>query len=372
MLTLYLLVANQQVLAQCPSGLELRTRLVSIEKDANSQAADKLKQLNQVHQLFLACHNNKDSIYARIVHRLGAIYNSTGDIEKAIRFTREAVAVNTSGGPGTDRSYLVNSYYNLGIFYRRLYLSEEAHRYWDNCISMGRKLPEKYNISLLAIEQKAISYFQTSDYQKVIETAEGGILWAKKIQNTPAEAALLAQKAQAQGLLNHTGEAEQNIHKAILIQAANNTQTDDLATCYSIYAQILGRKGDTKTAIRYYRKAFALNKASGNWVQCSRDLIDLGYLYDYLLRDASNALACYKQALSMLEKANDDYERVGIFINIGYSYWRQKHYAQALHSYQQALNALPINFTDTNVNTNPSEEMLKLVANGNYIDLIFQ
>jgi CHAT domain-containing protein/tetratricopeptide (TPR) repeat protein len=370
-LTMYLLVSNQQVLAQCPSGLELRKKLVTIEKDTTRQPADKLQQLHQLHQLFLACHKNKDSIYARILHRLGALYSYTGEMEKAISFTRRAVAVNSSGNPGTDRSYLVNSYINLGTFYSQLYLTEDAHRSWDNCISIGRRFPAKYNLSLLASEEKAAAYFQTGDYQKVRETAEDGILLAKKLRNVPAEAALLALKAQAQCLLNDTGEAERNIKKAIDIQGRNSSQPERLATCYSIYAQVLSRKGAMKTAIQYYRKALALNQESGKWEQCSRNLLDLGYLYDYLLGDAENALACYKQGLSMLGKANDDYQRVGIFINMGYTYWRQKHYIQALQSYQQALNALPINFTDTNVNSNPTEKMLKLVANDYYVATIF-
>jgi CHAT domain-containing protein/tetratricopeptide (TPR) repeat protein len=369
-LTLYLLIPHQQVQGQCPSGLELRKRLVAIEKDTTQEPADKVKLLNQLHQLFLTCHQTKDSIYARIVHRLGAVYSFTGDIEKAIKFTREAIAVNASGNPGTDNSYRVNSYLNLGTFYSQLYLAEDAHRSWNNCISIGRKFPQKYNLTLLASEQKSFAYFQTSDYQKVIETAENGILLARKNQNALAEASLLAQKAQAQGVLNYTREAEQNIRKAIVILAGDNTQPDGLAICYSIYAQILSRKGAMKAAIQYYRKAFALNKERRNWVQCSRDMLDLGYLYDYHLKDISNAFVCYEQGLRMLEKANDDYERAGIFINMGFSYWRQKNYVRALQYYQQALNALPIRFTDTSITSNPTEDMLKLVANDYYVSTL--
>lgn len=367
---LILLVWNQQAQGQCPSNVEILNNLKAIEGNTSAQDAEKINQLHQLQQLFLQCHTTKDSVYARIVHRLGGIYSKTGDIEKAINFTKEAVAVNRTGYKETDKSFLANSYFNLGTFYNWLYLSEDSHRSWDSCIFISRQFPHKYNLAFMAFEQKAYAFIKTGDYQKGVETAENGILLAKKVTDTSAEASLLSQKAQAQIELNNIPEAGENIKKALFILVNNNSNIDKLATSYSVYARLLNKKGDKKTAIQYYQKAIELNKTIGYWVQCSRDMLNLGSLYDNYLHDGVNALACYKQALSMVDKANDDYQRAGIYLNMGVVYWRQKDYGQALQFYQKALNALPIHFTDTAIKSNPTVNMLNLVANDYYVSTL--
>ncbi len=367
---LYLLVCNRQVFSQCSPRQEIWDSLKKIEENTIAPDAANLKQLKKLHQAYLKCYPPSDSIYARIVHRIGGIYSKTGETETAIQFTKEAVSVNLKGTNGTDRSFLANSYFNLSTFYSQLYLYEDSHKALDECIAISRQFPAKYFLTTMAFEQKSYAFFQTGDYQKSIETADTGILFANAIGDPIAEASLLSQKAQAQVELDDLQKAEEDIKKAITIFAGDAYYTDRLATSYSVYAQLLTTRRDFRSAIIYYKKSFALNETSANWVQCSRDMLNLGYLYDYHLHDTSNALLCYKKGLAMVDKSNDDYQRSGLYINMGVLFWRQKDYAQALQYYQKALNALPIHFADQSIKNNPTVTMLMLVSNDYFVSTL--
>lgn len=368
-LLLALMLLNQQIYAQCPSNIELFHKLKIIEGDVVEEDTVKIRKLRQLQHIFLQCNKSKDSTYAQIVHRLGSIYYQTQNIEEAIRYTKEAVSVNKSGKEASDKSFLAYSYLNLGTFYSAVHLSKESHQSWDNCISISSQFPKRSPLALWAFEQKSFAYFQTGDYQKSIETAENGISLARKTANSTAEALLLSQKAQAQAELNIIKEAEENIKKAIYILTKNGA-VEMLATSYSVYALILNKKGDIKAAIQYYRKAFNLNKAQAYWSQCSRDMLDLGLLYDNKLQDSPNALACFEQGLKMVDKQNDDNLRAGFYTNIGAVYWREKDYKKALQFYQKALNTFPIQFKDTSVHSNPTLSMLKLAPNDYYVSTL--
>lgn len=368
-IALALLLLPGKVSAQCLSGAGMTDSIAAVQNSATASNDEKIRVLENLRQIFLRCYKAKDSVYAKIVHRLGDFYSKAGNIEKAINYTEEAVVVNTTGRK-TEKSFLANSYFNLGSFYKLLYAINTSNSYYDSSINIGKQFPGKYFIVFLAYEQKAYTFFQTADYQKSIETADNGILFAKKNQDSLAEASLLSQKANSLAQLNNLEQAELNIKKAISIQKKNKVDLNHLAASYSIFANVVNKRGNKKAALQYYRIAFQLNKTIGNWIQCSRDMSDMGYLYDQELKDPVKAIDCYKVGLKMLEKEGDVYQKVVLFINMGVVYSNQKQYGKALNFYQLALNTLPVNFTDTSIKSNPSLEMLKLVSNDYYISTL--
>lgn len=361
---LLLMALGLQLQAQCPTPSQAMSNVVEVQK-SDTPVKHKISQLETLRQNYLQC-NEKDSAYARIVHRLGDVYKISGDYENGLKYTKEAVEVNSTNSKAVERSYLVNSYYNLGVFHRLIYLFPESHQYLDSCIAIGLAYPDKAKIVSMAFEQKAFSFYRTGDYQKCIDVADRGILLAQKLQDSVYEAILLSQKAQSQLELSQVKNAEQNIVKAINVLTVYQ-DAPYLATAYSIYAYLLSIKKDYSQAIAFYNKAFNLNKELGNWAQCARDKSDLGYLYDQELHDAQKAIACYQEGIIMAKQADDQYQLAGLYNNIGSIYSEKRQYNKALRYYQSGLTVLPVNFTDTNVQNNPSAEALKQVANDYFV-----
>src|SRR5690606_1748009 len=105
------------------------------------------------------------------LHRLGANLREIGNLEKAVLFTKEAIAINNAKLPGSQPSFLANSYFNMGLYYKGLLMPDNSLSYFDSCIQIGSLYPEKTFLSLLAFEQKAFYYFETGDFQKSIDAA---------------------------------------------------------------------------------------------------------------------------------------------------------------------------------------------------------
>ena len=361
-----LLFIYKNALSQCPTGIDIINKVnelhVSLMPDY-----EKVNTLENIRKQYLKCYNKKDSVYARIVHRLGDLYNKTGHTEMAIAYSKEAVAINTSPNKEAEKSYAVGSYLNLGLFYSNLTILDEGHLYLDSCINLGLYYPDKIYIVLIAYDQKAFSYFQTGDYQKSIETADKGILLANSVKDSLAEANLLSQKAQAQLALNNLAGAKININRSINILQKNTEGSTYLPTAYSTYALYLIKSGDYKNAITYYKKSIALNKSFQKPEQTSRDLLNLGLLYEAYLHQPSNAIACYKEGLDIVKALNDNYHKAALYINTGLAFQRKDQLHKSLQYFQKALNVIPIHFTDTAIEKNPSTDKLKLVANNYYV-----
>lgn len=354
--------------SQCPAPAVFIDRITAIEQNNDTGNETKIQQLDSLLKLCRQCLPIKDSVYARIVHRLGNLYRLQGDWVKAIRYTREAIDVN-SHSKGAQPSFLANSYFNLGLFYNTLYLYPESLHYFDSCILIGVKYPEKTAIAMMAFERKAFSLYGTGDYQKSIETADMGIALAARRQDTLSEVALLAQKAQSQVALNDTVAATQNIRSALQILPAN-APPEHQATCFTIYAGILGKEKKFKAAIAFYQQAFQVNQRLQRWDQCALNMLDMGYLCNDEMKDAVGAIRYYQQGIQLAVKSGDPYVLAGVYNNLGSAYWRLHQYPKALRYYQKGLNALPVHFTDTALQSNPDDQMLKEIANDYYVSTL--
>lgn len=369
-LLFFLLFINDGVFAQClPNAVVWMENIVRIERSDNP-LEEKIENLQSLHSLYLQCNNTKDSIYARMVHRLGDYYQVTGDVDQGISYTKEAISINSAKQPGAQRAYLAHSYFNLGLFYQHLNQLNEYHTYLDSCIQIGEEFQAKNFLALMALESKAFTYFSTGDYQKGIETSERGLILSKKANDVWYEAIFLLQKAQSHLALGTINEIEYNITQAISILTYNNAPAAYLATGYAIYAQLLAKQRRDDDAVRYYQKSFQLNKQAENWAQCSRDMLELGSFYDKELDEPVNAIAAYNQGIEMIQKTNDLYQLSGLYINMGVVYWRRADYRQALQNYQKALLVLPLAFNDTSWQYNPSPAALKFVSNDYFVSTL--
>jgi CHAT domain-containing protein len=352
--------------AQCPPPQKWMESVIVIEQSDNTPL-QKIKSFTSLGEDYARCRSQRDSIYARITHRLGDLYRVTGDFEKGIALTREAVNVNKVNAAFSQPAFLAHSYYNLGLYFSLLNMTTEAHLYFDSCIEVGSRYPQKAFIALMAFEQKAFIYFKTGDYENSVFTADRGIS-ALNNSDPLRHALLLLQRAQALAELGRVDEAEREVHQSVRMLNANGGEAF-IANANSVEANVLSRQKRYKEAILKYTKAFEANQLAKNWEQCSRDQQDLGMLYDHELKRSAPALNCYRKAISLTEITHDLYTRASLYTNIGLVYVREKNFPEALHYFQIGLNTLPIQFGDTAIASNPDENQLKRLAN-DYVGLM--
>lgn len=347
---------------ECNSGASEWLGELALIEAADLPTDLKIKKLSALNERYEKCHSSTDSVYARMIHRLGDFYRIAGDYETGISLTQRALSINKHDHPGAQKTYLTHSYYNLGLYNNLLGLTDNAQLYYDSCIENALLFPEKTFIGLMALEKKSYMYFQTGDYEQSIRTAERGINLAQKGKLSDYEALLLIQKAQSESEIKRVDQAERNIRKAIAI--LNDHHLDAyLPNAYSVYANVLSKKKKFTEAIWHYNQASRLNSMQQNPEQSARDLHDLAFLYDKELNDAEKSVFHYLKAINLLKSLKDPYILSATYNNLGLVYWRQNDFQKALEYYQQGLLALPIGFKDEDPKTNPPIGKLTAATN---------
>src|SRR3954451_1577457 len=112
-------------------------QLMSIEKDTLLTYQEKLPKLFTLKKEFENSKLIEDSVYARILHRIGLydyLINNEIATKNAIIFTNAAIHINSTGKKNCTPSLCVNGYANLGNFYASLHLYNIALQYYDSCL----------------------------------------------------------------------------------------------------------------------------------------------------------------------------------------------------------------------------------------------
>lgn len=324
----------------------------------------KIVQLKKLVVNYIEISGAPDGIVAKIFHRLGDYYKTTGDYEKALKFTKKSISINKNPDtPHSDEAHLANSYFNLGTFYGDLSFFQEFHQYMDSCILIAKKFPHKGYIGTNAFERKAAFYFEIGDHHKGIEVANQGLYFCKDQPGNKYIALVHLQKAQALLAIDSVEDATKDIEKAFEILPTVEYAENDASIAYSIYALLLRAKGDIGNAISFYETAIAIDLRNGQLSNGIKNLSNIGNLYDDNESDSHKALDSYFKGIEALQRVKDPNLLAIINNNIGSVYWRKKEFSKATEYFQRGLMDLSMGFEDNHWQRNPTEEQLKNADN---------
>ncbi|HEY4323671.1 MAG TPA: CHAT domain-containing tetratricopeptide repeat protein [Mucilaginibacter sp.] len=350
---------------QCLLDDSLRQEINRI-KNERSNLHLKIRELTALKTSYLNCHKKIGPIYAEIIQGFGSCYYLSGNLEEGTAYISEAVTINSY--TGKPEPFLCHSYYNLGIIYMQLNFMHKSINCFNNCITAGKPFLEKYFIVGKAHTQLALSFYKAGDYQRAKDIAYKGMFFSNNAKDTFEVGAQWIQIAQAEIELNDLKSAKKHISIALIL--LNGEDDIRLASIYSVNARFMDAIGKYQTSLLYYRKAFLLNDKRQYFDQCVNDLNDLGYVYDNDLNQEDNARKCYNTALQFAQKNGNNYQIAGLYENLGFTYWRQRNFKKALIFYQKGLNALPINFSDKSITSNPDIATLSQISNDYYVSTL--
>ncbi|WP_185731278.1 CHAT domain-containing protein [Larkinella rosea] len=284
------------------------------------------------------CGQNRDSTFAKILHRLGALAYYHKEYDTAIQWTRRAISVNSQKRPDTSPSFLTKSYFNLGKIYLDQQDYHSARLLLQLFVEKGRQYPERYEQVAMAYWHLANLFFKESDYQKSIRQAELGASFAERIGHIEFMAANLTEKANC---LKEMGDYEQSltiIRRVTLLFGNSPKPSVELANTYAYLASVLVRLHRFDEAFTAYDKAYQVHKSLQNSNGLSEVTANIGFVYDNYLHQYDKALVQYQKALATI--GDDKYGRVRILGNIGEVYSRKKQFRSALNYFQIALDSL--------------------------------
>ncbi len=349
-------------IAQCPTSAQLWNRLLAIEKsDADNK--EKLQQVLQLQKQIQQCKLPEDSVYARILHRLGVLqYYTTGELNACIANTTRAIQINCSNQKGALLSFVANSYTNLGIYYKDLLFYREALYCFDSAAWFASKFSGQEYFSIQSRLQRSNIFYRTGNYDKSIDEASLGIAVAEQAKDDYYLAVLLNERSQALINLSRYEAAETDLVRAAGILNKMQEVEDVLADNSRLRALLYESTGNYTEALRFFNKAVQQRTIFNDQAELATDLIAAGTFLDLKMKNPVKALHYYQRALTIAEQGHDIVTITRVLNNIGALHKRQNNLNGALKYYHVGLNRFVKGFTDSSVNANPSEKQLKLIA----------
>ncbi|MEJ7680071.1 MAG: tetratricopeptide repeat protein [Segetibacter sp.] len=335
----------------------------------------KLKQVLYLQKRFDECGLSKDSVYARILHRIGALQHSLRNLNEAINYTTQSVAINSTTRKGSSPEYAIRSYCNLGFYYKELNQYRIALASFDKCTIEGNKyqnfefLPDIVDARIT----KGNIYNQTGDYQKAIEETTLGLKADSLLKDAASLVSLFNERAQAYAKMKLFNLALADVDKARLLIERNDYNA--LANNYKIRAMISEAHNDYSQALAYYRKAVTIRLKTHDTATLAMDYLDAGNSLRAkeiagLGTKFSAAENYYTLSLQLAQKSEQNITAGKALNNLAAISFRAQKYANALTEYHNSLLHTIPSFKNNDPMYNPTYRQCNVVSNKNFLTLV--
>ena len=358
--------------AQCPGARALWDQLIRIEgtPDAVLSKPQKLKQVLALKQQFEVCRLSPDSVYARILHRIGVYeYYTTGELDKSIANTLQSIAINRSGRKDACLSFAVKSYLNLGYYYSDLVFYDEALRYLDSAAILAATIPGQESRLLEARQVRSNIFSKKGDLQQCAEEATRGLQIARDLHDTTSIVVFLNQRAYTYARQKLYPEAAADAESALAFSTRTHDK-DGTAGSLKAKAVIMESTGRFPEALALYKETIRYRAASDDPVILAEDYLDAGNLLLYQMGKYTDALNYFRETIRISLPRKDVNTVASIYNGLGSFDFYHGNYSGALSNYQRSLDYLSIP-AGANALVNPASAELARVQNKQILLYLF-
>lgn len=357
--------------AQSSSNTPIYSKLISIEGDTSLSDSEKTLLFLAFKKQFEDQHLALDSVYARILHKLGVfeyLMNNRKATDKALDFTVAAIRINSAGKKNSSATFCVDSYSNLATYYRSLNLYSIALQYYDSALIRRKRFAHHEKSVTGLLLSKAQMLYWTGDYQKAIEELNSAILQAEG-KDSSFLPSLFNQRAQSYIVQNKLPQAFNDVEAAGRLSALLGNQHETINSML-LKADIYAKTKDFSKVLPLYNEGIAERLKTTNYRQISDDYTDLGNLYLHEFQDYNKAKACYYLTIKYARKA-DDFERLSKgHINLELVSLYQHNYPEAERYCMEAINDLQV-ISGKSMLANPTASQLDAIGNKDLVHVIF-
>ncbi|HTN06911.1 MAG TPA: CHAT domain-containing tetratricopeptide repeat protein [Agriterribacter sp.] len=351
--------------SQCSPGKDMWSKIVAIE-NATCTNSEKLQQAYRLKHEFEEGRLCKDAVYARLLHRIATLHylqNGEHATKEAVEYMLLSIAINTSGAKNTSPDYVINSYYNIGIFYKSLGINSKALDYYDSVIVVNKKRNLHHSLATACRLLRADILFRNGDFQQCIDECIAGLAEAGEANDGHIAMQLFNRRAQSRMYLEQMENARSDTDSAIYYA---NVLHDDFerATAIIIKAMICARQHRYNEAAALFNKAILFRLKTKEYRQLADDYTDFGNFYFRQLKRYRQAAHCYTKTVEYAKKAGDAERLCKGYINLGETAFRlypEKEYAGTRDYYRKALQVYELN--EATLLQNPSLSRFSAIGN---------
>lgn len=372
LLLVFLVALYNGAVGQNNATKDIWDKLLQTEVDTLLSISQKTKIVYELKSNFEKLKKDPDSVYARILHRLGLyeyLLNNEIPNNTSIAYTVLSVRINTSGKRNASPLFAINSYRNLGSYYKTLKIYSKAIKYYDSAIILGKRLKADNESILLSVANKNDLLFLTGDHQKCIDESTIGLSEATR-NHLPSYALIFYnQRAQSYFYQSDLRPALQDLDSAIALAIIEGNAYEH-AGALKVKAQVEARQKNYSQAQQLFHKAIQTRLQTNNDGQLADDYIDLGIFYFNDQKDPEKAKTSYQQAAKYAMKVHDDEKLAKIYTNTGELSFYNRNYKDAASWYTRAFNSLGLD-SSKDISSISSITNIDLVSNTDLVMEIF-
>jgi CHAT domain-containing protein/Tfp pilus assembly protein PilF len=312
-----------------------------------------------------------DREVALCLHRIGTIYDSLGESQKALDYHNQALPLRRAAGDGAGEAATLNgignvyshigenqkavdSYSqaltlrralgdrggeaatlgNIGVVYRNLGENRKALDAFKQVLPLMRAMGDRKGEAITLNNMGGV-YFDLGEKQKALEYFSRALPLNRAIGERLNEAGNLNNIGQCYADLGDKRKALDEYNQALPLWRALGYRTGEawaLQNAGEAYADL----GEKQKALDYYNQALPLNRAAGDRATETLVLNNIGEAYSDL-GQKEQALSYYTQALQ-LARAVSSPSSQGLVLGNLMHYWQADHPALAIFFGKRAIN----------------------------------
>ncbi len=301
---------------QCPGGDSLLKKISFLRDSSGLSAAEQIKALSRNESGMAACVYNHDSVHVLLLRRIGTLFYSAADYSKGINYYQRSIDLinKNAARPSVNPKHLIPCYYWLSVLYDSLHRVTDKMKALDSCAAIAIRLRSIDRYCLWALYNRAEYSFDVGDYHRCINYANLCESLATDYarngskqdfdDGTQYAMSSLLWNINALMVLKRYDDAQNLLEKKVQ-ECKRNELQHNLGVIYGLLAEVLVLKGDYEKVLFYHNKAFAIEKRSGEAINCKAMLNALGYeVWFKHNKNADKALEYYRSALKY--KVNED------------------------------------------------------------------
>jgi hypothetical protein len=304
------LLLSATIRSQTPGLPFFKGRFNAIYGSSTKTSAEKIDELLQLATEMKHYGYTKDSAYTTLLQKTGLLYYLRSDFRTASAYTEQAVqnGRHPAAGQASYDSSVVQSYYNLNVFYDSLHLVEKAYTMLDSCITYSIRTNTAYDVAIEALENKTDYLFDKGDYSFCILNALVGEGFIRNYYHGSDSIVsmnhFITSRINSLFLSNKIPLLE-NLLKEKITEFSSSGDTNYLGVVYAILAQLNSSRNDIASGLFYFNKAYQLNLRLTFPPGVCEDLTGLGKLYARGLRQYKKGLSFCERALKNAGNATD-------------------------------------------------------------------
>jgi CHAT domain-containing protein len=312
----------------------------------------------------------RDSVYARLLHKIGAYeYNLNKNHKEAIRLTIEAADINSTNQPGGSKGQASIDYFNLGVFYDDISLFGRSLPAYDLADYYARISGDPYDVILDSKINRAVIFFRMGDYQKAVEECELGIDSSLLQKDTLHYITFLCHRATSLFFIDRISAALADLQVAIRLAQPRHADLD-MASALKMKGYIDARQRNFPAADSSFQRCIDTRMKTGDAGMVAGDLNDWSNFLMDSLSAYARASAGYLRGLKYANQVHDTVRMARIALNLGQCYFKWHQDQKAKDYCLQSMKYLKLGIPGDFVH-NPSADALLSIGNRELLQHMF-